>query len=148
MSLLPVTLFAFDVYFFKNTAGESVANVANVQKIVFSADGLSVTDANGALTNVPLADFDYFAFNKSASVADMVAETAPMVVLNGFTLNVSAAEGLSAVDVIAVNGATVYNVAASGANAVIDLSFLSTGVYTVRVTTASSVYIKKIFIAD
>lgn len=141
--VLPMSVWGFDVYLYKDASTTPTKTVTNAKQIIFSADGSTIVDENNASIVVPLADADFMSFKASSGVASVVASPAEVNLADG-VLSVNGAEGLQAIEVFAANGVQVVNFAAEGSEASVDLTGLAKGLYMVRVVCLNSATVKKI----
>lgn len=140
---LPLSVWGFDVFLYKDASTTPIKTVTNAKQIIFNADGSTIIDENNASTVVSLADADFMSFKASSGVASIVASKAVVDLADG-VLSVSGAEGLQAIEVFAANGVQVVNFATKGSEASVDLSGLAKGLYMVRVVCLNSATVKKI----
>lgn len=140
---LPLSVWGFDVYLYKDASTTPIKTVTNAKQIIFNADGSTIVDENNASTVVPLADADFLSFKASSGVGSIVASKAAVNIADG-VLSVSGAEGLQTIEVFAANGVQVLNFASEGSEASVDLSGLAKGLYMVRVVCINSATVKKI----
>ena len=148
LCLAPLSMQAFDVYFYKNATDGPVSTVVDAKELVFNEAGVTVVSKEDVSTDVAFAAADYFAFRNMTGVTNVDAAASTVVTYSGRVLSVVAAEPLRAVNVYGVSGAQVASFAVAGNDASCDLSSLAEGMYIVRVLTEKSSIVKKIIIAD
>ncbi len=130
---------SFTVNFFQDGMEDPSETVVNVRRVDFGSGNTVLTNAAGAKTTVPNADFAHFKFAKDPSsgiVGTVAGENGIAVTFDGSCIRSSVD---ASIEVYAANGILV----AKAANEC-GIESLAPGMYIVRATSAAGTAVKKI----
>ncbi|MBP3774966.1 MAG: T9SS type A sorting domain-containing protein [Bacteroidaceae bacterium] len=134
---------ANDIYVYKGTDTNPVAELLNAERITFDANGMNVRLADGTVQTAAFADFDHFTFYKKEilGIQSLNAGAQDGVLFDGNRLTLT---GASQVTVYSALGAQLYQEKLGGNTSTVSLDFLPKGIYIVKAVCNGKVLTRKI----